>query len=282
MTMLVWGSRYRWTLASTLLYVGFAGWAIGGTGAVIDSIIPINFRLHNTTWVVAHFHTYLILAVVVWALAFLAHLLERDADRTTSRAGRTWTVGLILVGGYGLTGTWFVEGALGIPRRYAIQPPGTSGYSLVGSIFALVLALGFLSFFLQLVPLARDAWARRHYLLVEHTDSWTGRTIDARVTPRRRGSRARRARRRTLGRAARESAPARASASPAASSRLLAFFPQIVDASEASIRYHHLDHAGQFFLGAMLGLLLGSLPAISRRLGDRSSLGLATCSSRRR
>ena len=91
MTMLIWGSRYRWTLASTLLYVGFAGWAIGGVGAVIDSIIPINFRLHNTTWVVAHFHTYLILCVVIWALAFLAHLLERDADRTTSRAGRVWT-----------------------------------------------------------------------------------------------------------------------------------------------------------------------------------------------
>ena len=86
MTMLIWGSRYHWTLASTLLYIGFTGWAIGGVGAVIDSLIPINFRLHNTTWVVAHFHTYLILTVVVWALAFLAHLLERDADRTSSRA----------------------------------------------------------------------------------------------------------------------------------------------------------------------------------------------------
>ena len=49
--MLVWGSRYRWTLASMLLYLGFAGWAIGGTGAVIDSLIPINFVFHNTLWV---------------------------------------------------------------------------------------------------------------------------------------------------------------------------------------------------------------------------------------
>ena len=88
MTMLVWGSRYRWTLASTLLYVGLAGWAIGGVGAVIDSLIPINFRLHNTVWVVAHFHTYLMLTVVLWALAFVAHLLERDAGRTSSRAAR--------------------------------------------------------------------------------------------------------------------------------------------------------------------------------------------------
>ena len=83
MTMLVWGSRYRWTLASSLLYLGLVGWAIGGTGAVIDSIIPFNFRLHNTVWVVAHFHTYLMLTVVVWALAFLAHVLERESGQTS-------------------------------------------------------------------------------------------------------------------------------------------------------------------------------------------------------
>ncbi len=273
MTMLVWGSRYRWTLASTLFYVGLAGWAIGGTGAVIDSLIPINFRLHNTTWVVAHFHTYLILTVVLWAFAFLAHLLERNADRTTSRAGRTWTITLILIGGYGLTGTWFLEGVLGIPRRYAIQPPGTSGYSLAGSIFALLLALGFLSLCLQLVRLVRPAWERRHYVLVERTDSWTGSRYQARIS------------RRTDEPLSLDAPPAAgvpltnpaqlALAAAGCVIGLAAFFPQVVDASEASVRYHHLDHAGHFLLGVVLGLLLGSLPAVSRRLGQRPSLGLA-------
>ena len=56
---------------------------------------------------------------------------------------------------------------------------------------------------------------------------------------------------------------------------LVAFFPQVVDASEASMRYHHLDHTGQFLLGTLLGLLLGSLPWISARLGQRPTLGLA-------
>jgi cytochrome c oxidase subunit 1 len=275
MTMLIWGSRYQWTLASTLLYVGFAGWAIGGVGAVIDSIIPINFRLHNTTWVVAHFHTYLILCVVVWAVAFFAHLLERDAGRTSSRAARTAAVGLILVGGYGLTGTWFVEGALGVPRRYAIQPPGTSGYSVAGSVFALLLALGFLVLFVQLVPLARAAWERRHHALVDHVDSWTGAHYRARVE------------RTDAGPALEPERPARRGLPLASNAQLgfavaaciaalASFFPQVIDASEASNRYHHLDHAGHFFFGAVLGLLLGSLPAVSRRLGDRSSLGLAT------
>jgi cytochrome c oxidase subunit I len=274
MTMLIWGSRYQWTLASTLLYIGFAGWAIGGVGAVIDSLIPINFRLHNTTWVVAHFHTYLILCVVVWAVAFLAHLLERDAGRTSSRAATAWTVALILVGGYGLTGTWFVEGALGIPRRYAIQPSGTSGYSIVGASFALLLALGFLSLFIQLITLARSAWERRHvYPLVEHMDSWTGTHYQTRVTSAESGAAL------EVARPVRRGVPLASHAQlgfgvAACIVALAAFFPQVINASEVSNRYHHLDHAGQFFLGAMAGLLLGSLPAVSRRFGDHSSLGL--------
>lgn len=259
MTMLVWGSRYRWTLASTLLYIGLAGWAIGGLGAVIDSIIPLNFRLHNTAWVVAHFHTYEIMTVVVWGLGFLAHLLERDAGRTSSRAARTWGVGLILVGGFGLTGTWFVAGALGVPRRYAIQPPGTDGYSLVGAVFGLILAAGFLVVFLQFVPLARRAWAARHarpsgapappppVALMSHGP------LDVPLVGRTQLG---------LGIAA-------------ALLGLIAFAPKAIEATETSTRLHHLDHAGHFFVGAMVGLVLASLPAISRRLGPRPSLGLA-------
>jgi cytochrome c oxidase subunit 1 len=275
MTMLIWGSRYQWTLASTLIYVGFAGWAIGGTGAVIDSIIPINFRLHNTTWVVAHFHTYLILCVVVWVFAFLAHLLERDARRTTGRVARLSAVVPILVGGYGLTGTWFVEGALGVPRRYALQPAGTSGYSLVGASFALLLALGFLALVLQLVPLARTAWAGRHRLqLVEHVDTWTGAHYQ---TPQREDA----VDPAPVATAGRLGLPLSgrwelAVGAAACVAGLASFFPQVVDASEVSTRYHHLDHAGHFFFGAALGLLLGSLPAVSQRLGERSNLGLAT------
>jgi cytochrome c oxidase subunit 1 len=276
MTMLVWGSRYRWTLASTLLYVGLAGWAIGGTGAVIDSIIPFNFRLHNTVWVVGHFHTYLMMTVVVWLLAFVAHVLERSAGVTSSGTARAWTIVLLLVGGFGLTGTWFVEGALGVPRRYAIQPPGTTGYSVAGSVFALLFALGVLACVAQLLVLGRLAWNSRHYVLAERVDSWTGARYAARI-----------ARERIelppveVARWKPDDVPLAGPAQlcfgvAACVVALASFFPQVVTASEASVRYHHLDHAGHFFFGLMAGLTIGSLPALSRRLGDRSALGLAT------
>ena len=265
MTMLVWGSRYQWTLASTLLYVGLAGWAIGGTGAVIDSVIPFNFRFHNTDWVVAHFHTYLILGVVVWGVAFLAHLLERDAGRTSPRAIRSWTVAMLLVGGFGLTGTWFLEGVLGVPRRYAIQPAGTSGYSLVGASFALLLAAGFLALFLQLAILARAGRQRRTQRPLDQTGAAQAESelpaADV-PSPGRRG--------------VPFASPTQFGLGAAACVvGLAAFFPQIVHASETSIRYTHLDNAGIFFLGATLGLLLGSLPDVSELLGDHASLGLA-------
>jgi cytochrome c oxidase subunit 1 len=259
MTMLVWGSRYRWTLASTLLYLGLAGWAIGGTGAVIDSIIPINFRFHNSVWVVAHFHTYLMMTVVLWAFAFLVHLLERDTGRTTPLAARIPTIALLLVGGYGLTGTWFVAGVLGVPRRYATQPAGTTGYSLVGSIFGLLFALGFLALVVQLVPLARDAFDGRR----------TGVRARGHVTAEPAELRA------TAPRGLPLATPGQVALCAAASVVALAsFFPPIVHASETSTRYHHLDHAGHFLLGALVGALLGSLPSISHRLGNRPTLGL--------
>jgi cytochrome c oxidase subunit 1 len=260
MTMLVWGSRYRWTLSSSLLYLGLAGWAIGGTGAVIDSIIPFNFRLHNTVWVVAHIHTYLMLTVVVWILAFLTHLLERDSGGTSRAAARIPTVALLMVGGFGLTGTWFVEGALGIPRRYAIQPAGTSGYSLVGSIFALLFALGIAACFVQIVLLGRRVHGRRHDTRNERSETRSPTRQPSRNWPR----------------GLPLATPGQLGVAAAACVLGLAsFFPQIVDASESSGRYHHLDHAGHFFFGLMLGLLIGSRPALSRRLGERASLGFA-------
>lgn len=272
-TMLVFGSRYRWTLASSLFYLGFAGWAIGGVGAVIDSLIPFNFRFHNTVWVVAHFHTYLLMCVVFWSLAFLAHLLEQAGGATAKPARTKLAVGLMVVGGYGLTGTWFVAGVLGVPRRYQLQPPGTIGYSLAGSIFVMVFSLGFLVYGGEVLRLAR-AWRKRRFVVVRHLDTWTGSRYRVREP--------------APGQEREEPVPEPPGFAPVLRigpqfalgvavtvSGLLAFFPQVVTASETSTRYHHLDHAAQFFFGAALALTVASLPHVHRRLGEHSSVGLA-------
>ena len=250
MTMLVWGSRYRWTLASTLLYVGLAGWAIGGIGAVIDSLIPINFRLHNTAWVVAHFHTYLMLTVVVWALAFLAHLLERDAGddlvarrpRLDGRADprrRLRADRHLVRRGRARRSAPLRDPAARHqrlqPRRQHLRAPARARLPrlLRPTRPARPRRLG-----------APPLRARRAH------DSWTGTHQRAQVPVE-----APHPSRRQPAEACRSRRPAQLGLGVAACVvGLAAFFPQVVDASEVSIRYHHLDHAGQFFFGVMLGL----------------------------
>jgi cytochrome c oxidase subunit 1 len=253
-TLLVWGSRYRWTLASAFLFLGFAGWAIGGTGAVIDSLIPINFRFHNTLWVPAHFHTYLLLCVIFWALALFAYLLEDAAGRPASRNVSIVAVGALLVGGYGFVGAWYASGALGVPRRWAVHPPGTSGYSLAGSIFVAIFAVGFLLLLVEFVRLARTARDRR------------SRAPAAVDEPRPEAA---------------ERAPLLtsgyqfAAVAAAVVAFVAAFLPPVTDAAEQSVRYHHLQHAAEFLLGALLGVLVASLPALFRWVRRRTDLGIA-------
>jgi cytochrome c oxidase subunit 1 len=250
--MLVWGSRYRWTLASTLLYLGFAGWAIGGAAAVIDSVIAVNFRLHNTVWVPAHFHTYLLLAVVFWALAVAAHLLERAAGGPPRLALRAGALGLMLLGGYGFVGVWYAAGALGVPRRYAVQPFGTEGWSLAGSIFTLVFAVGFL---LLLLAFAELALAARAGGAAVDTDS---RAEAARADPSA-----------TPDERAPVSGWALSMTAAAGTVAYVSFFPPVVAAAEAGVRWHHVVHAGEFVSGALLAFSVASVPGVWARLGTR-------------
>ena len=247
--MLIWGSRYRWTLSSSLLYLGFAGWAIGGIGAVIDSLIPFNFRLHNTVWVVAHFHTYLLMGVVMWMLSVIAHLLERRAERTPP-VGATWTaLGLMVVGGYGLTGTWFVAGALGVPRRYAVEPAGTDHYSLVGALFAVLFAVGFLIVVGELVWLALcpARWSRLPRPGYQPPAPWA-RTDEISLSHRSHTPRTR-------------LVTSRGHYTAVVALAVIcagAFLPAVADYTETSVRAHHLAHAAMFALGGLLGLLVGA------------------------
>ena len=250
--MLVWGSRYRWTLASVLIYLGFAGWAIGGAGAVIDSLIPVNVRFHNTLWVPAHFHTYLMMGVMVWVMAFLAYLLERAAGRPASRAATIAAPTAMVIGGYGLVGAWYASGALGIPRRFAVHPDGTVAYSVVASLFVIVFALGFLALLAEFASLGRDGLRRRRLgspIPAAHPGI-AGASPEAEP-----------------GLAPPLDTPTQIGAAVAvAMTATFAFLPGVRDASEVSTQFHHLAHAVQFLSGLALGAAVVSSPGVFKRL----------------
>lgn len=154
--LLVYRSGMRWSLGSLFMFAGLIGWLVGGVGALLDATVPFNFDLHNTLWVPAHFHTYLLEGVLLFIFGWMFFMLERRSGRVTSAVVR-WLTGLTFFGGGGmfLLG-FYAAGAAGVPRRFAIEPtpgPHIAAWSTVG---ALILTLGILLIIGEAVRLASN------------------------------------------------------------------------------------------------------------------------------
>ncbi len=153
--LLVYRSPLRWTMGSMFLYAGLVGWLIGGIGALIDATVPINLSLHNTLWVPAHFHTYLLEGVALFVLGWIFWNLETRSGQVSSLAVR-WLTGIgIFGGGAVLLLGWYVAGAASVPRRYAAQPDPGPAIASWASIGAIVLCIGLIVCAIEAVRLAR-------------------------------------------------------------------------------------------------------------------------------
>jgi cytochrome c oxidase subunit 1 len=153
--MLVHRSGMKWSLGATFLYSGMIGWVVGGVGAVLDATIPINVDLHNTLWVPAHFHTYLLEGVLLFIMGWAFVKLEQRADAVSTLLVR-WLVGLGMFGGGGLfLLSFYMAGAAGVPRRYAVEPVPGPYLAGIATIGAVIFLLGFLLAVFEAVRLAR-------------------------------------------------------------------------------------------------------------------------------
>lgn len=153
--LLVYRAKMRWTLGSMLLYAGLIGWLVGGLAAVIDATVPINFSLHNTLWVPAHFHTYLLEGVALFVLGWIFSDLEERSGIVSSLTTR-WSAGLGIFGGGALLLLgWYVAGANSVPRRYAEQPPPGPAIAQWASVGAILLAAGFVVCLFEALRMAR-------------------------------------------------------------------------------------------------------------------------------
>lgn len=111
-------SRVKWTIIPEMFLFGGMGWAVGGFAAVVDSTIAVNKVFHNTLWVPAHFHTYLLMGVVPFILAFLYYFICAKEDPAKDRHARIgfW---LFILGAYGFLLMFYLGGMYSIPRRFS-------------------------------------------------------------------------------------------------------------------------------------------------------------------
>jgi cytochrome c oxidase subunit 1 len=153
--LLVHRSGMRWTLGSMFLFTGMIGWVVGGVAALLDATIPINVHLHNTLWVPAHFHTYLLEGVLLFTLGWAFVNIEQRAGASSGALIR-WLVGLGMFGGGALfVLAFYMAGASGVPRRYAVEPPPGPFFASIATVGAIIFLAGFLIAAFEALRLAR-------------------------------------------------------------------------------------------------------------------------------
>jgi cytochrome c oxidase subunit 1 len=152
-----------------LWVIGFiVTFVIGGLTGVMLASVPLDLQLHDTYFVVAHFHYVLIGGAVFPLLGATTYWFPKFTGRLMSEAWGKLAFALVFVGFHLTFFPMHVTGMLGMPRRVYTYPAGMGWdtLNLISSLGALVLAAGFVTFVLNALVSLRhgrvagpDPWA---------------------------------------------------------------------------------------------------------------------------
>jgi cytochrome o ubiquinol oxidase subunit I len=159
-----------------LFLIGFmVTFVIGGLTGVLLAVPPVDFILHNSTFLVAHFHNVIIGGVVFGALAGINYWFPKAFGFTLDEAWGKASFWCWLVGFYMAFFPLYFLGMMGMTRRLDhIPDPSWRPLLLVAEAGAIVIFLGILSQIMQLFVSIRTREARRDLT----GDPWNGRTLE--------------------------------------------------------------------------------------------------------
>jgi cytochrome c oxidase subunit I+III len=137
----IWSGRPRYTTSFLFVIGFFLLFIIGGLSGVMIASIPYDLQVHDTFFIVAHFH-YVLLGGAVSPLfgAFYYWFPKLTGRMLSERAGK-WNFWLFFIGMNVAFFPMHILGLLGMPRRiYTYLPEmGWGGLNLLSSIGAVII-----------------------------------------------------------------------------------------------------------------------------------------------
>ncbi len=162
----MWNGRLRMT-APMLFCIGFVqNFIIGGVTGVFLAAIPVDLVLHDTYYVVGHFHFIVMGAIAVGLFAGVYYWFPIYTGKMYQKKLAHWHFWLTMIGSNVTFFAMMFLGYGGMPRRYATYLPQFTTWQQVATLGALILAVGQLIFVWNIV----QSWLEGP--LVESGDPW--------------------------------------------------------------------------------------------------------------
>jgi cytochrome o ubiquinol oxidase subunit 1 len=171
----MYGGRIRFT-TPMLWSIGFmVTFILGGLTGVLVAVPPADFLLHNSLFLVAHFHNVIIGGVLFGAFAGYTYWFPKAFGFTLHEGLGKAAFWFWLVGFYVAFMPLYAVGFLGMTRRMQhYDVPEWRPWLLLASVGAVLILIGIIFQIAQLVVSIRDREELR-----DHTgDPWDGRSLE--------------------------------------------------------------------------------------------------------
>lgn len=172
-------TMYRGRIRFTAPFVWFmcfvVTFTIGGVTGVLMAVPALDFQIHNSMFLVAHFHNTIIGGVVFGYLAALVYWFPKVFGfRLHDRIGRwsayAWQVGFIVT-----FMPLYALGLMGAVRRIDhYSDPSWQPFFMTSAVGVVIIGIGIVLFVMQL---AMSVWQRKK-LRDTTGDPWDGRTLE--------------------------------------------------------------------------------------------------------
>ena len=158
-----------WTVAFMLTFV------IGGMTGVLLAVPPADFVLHNSLFLVAHFHNVIIGGVVFGLFAGIYYWFPKAFGFRLDPFWGKLSFWFWVVGFYFAFMPLYVLGLMGVTRRLRyFDDPSLQVWFVIACFGALLIALGIAAFLVQIYVSIRN----RESLRDTTGDPWQGRTLE--------------------------------------------------------------------------------------------------------
>lgn len=158
-----------WTVGFMVTFV------IGGMTGVLLAVPPADFVLHNSLFLIAHFHNVIIGGVLFGLMAGITYWFPKAFGYKLDPFWGKCSFWFWQIGFWFAFGPLYVLGLMGVTRRVShFEDPSLQIWFQIAAFGAVLIALGIGSFLVQLVV----SFLRREQLRDTTGDPWNGRTLE--------------------------------------------------------------------------------------------------------